>query len=318
MRLRASFVVLVTVSLAAACAKRVPPAGADAAPTASVYPPAPLGDVVEWRHGARVPDPYRWMETMDSPETRAWVVAENAMTDAYLAQYPGRDALHARIAELVRHETFGVPWRRGARYFWMHNDGQQNQSVLSTAPSLDATPTLLLDPNAISADGSLALAGIASSGDGNRIAYGLSIGGGDWQKWRVRDAASGKDLPDELEHIKYYLPAFNRDGTGLHSGTKYPPTLVVTSDFDVRVAPLHSYKYAAALQAAQAGAAPVLLRVQTTSGHGGGSTLSQEIDQKTEIVGEAASRVAIATTTALVRGRIMAALGSSSAGSLRR
>jgi len=202
------------------------------------YPTAHTGDVVETLHGVAVADPYRWMEDMGSAETRAWVAQENALTEAQLAKLPGRDALRARLAELMSYETFGRPFQRRQRYFWFHNDGKQPQGVLFTATSLTGAPSVLLDPNTIASDGSLAFAGLAATNDGARIAYGLSIGGGDWHKWRFREVATTKDLPDELSNIKYYQPAFTRDGTGLYY-SKFPappPGKELTeSDHDCRV-----------------------------------------------------------------------------------
>jgi prolyl oligopeptidase len=192
------------------------PAPESARRTGLAYPPARRGDVVETHHGVAVADPYRWLEAMDSAETRGWVAAENAITDAYLGKLPGRAALRQRIAALVSVEAFGPPFRRGARWFWTHNDGTQNQRVVLTAPALDAAPTVLLDPNTFSSDGSLALAGLAADDAGRRVGYGLAIGGGDWQRWSIRDVATATDLPDRLEHIKYYAPAFTRDGQGLY------------------------------------------------------------------------------------------------------
>jgi prolyl oligopeptidase len=227
------------------------------------YPPARTGDTIDTHHGVAVADPYRWLEDMDSAETRQWVATENALTNAYLAGLPGREALRRRITELVRHETFGIPVRRGVRYFWTHSDVTQDQPVVFTAAaldptagsaprpagkavgvptprlaSLDAAPTALLDPNAISTDGSLAFVWQAIAERGDRIAYGLAIGGGDWQIWRVRDVATGKDLPDELAHIKYYTPAFTHDGTGLYySRFPAPPPgkELVETDHDCKV-----------------------------------------------------------------------------------
>jgi len=167
-------------------------------------------------HGAAVADPYRWMEEMGSDETRQWVRDENALTDSYLAGLPGVEPLRRRIAELISYESFTPPFRRGAHYFWTRKDGKQGQGVVWTAASVDAAPRVLLDPNTISTDGSRALIGLNPSESGARLAYGLSIGGGDWQIWHVRDVATGKDLPDELDHIKYYHPEFTRDGTGLY------------------------------------------------------------------------------------------------------
>ncbi|HEX3763923.1 MAG TPA: prolyl oligopeptidase family serine peptidase [Kofleriaceae bacterium] len=217
------------------------PAAAAAPPPAErglSYPAARTGDVVDTHHGVAIADPYRWLEDMGSAETRQWVTAENGLTDAYLARLPGRDALRRRITEVIRHESFDPPVRRGARYFWTHSDGTQDQPVVFTAATLEAAPTALLDPSTISTDGSLAFAGLAIAERGDRIAYGLSIGGGDWQIWRIRDVATGKDLPDELAHIKYYTPAFTHDGTGVFYSRFPPPPPgkeLVETDHDCKV-----------------------------------------------------------------------------------
>jgi prolyl oligopeptidase len=221
---------LVLAVLAAGCAASEPPPPTTSAvpispapqsatlpPVAAfAYPPARRGDTVDDYHGVKIPDPYRWLEDLDSPETRAWLDAENRLTDSVLGAIPGRDALHERIATLSRVEAFGVPRRHGSRWFWTHHDAREEQWALFTAPSPDASPTMLLDPNAISKDGSLSFAGWSPSEDGNRLAYGLSIGGGDWERWRFRDVATGKDLPDELESIKYYAPQLTADGKGVY------------------------------------------------------------------------------------------------------
>ena len=206
--------------------------------TANRYPPAPRGNLVEVHHGVQVADPYRELERMDAPETQAWVAAENRLTNAYFAEIPGRDALHARVAELMRYEMFRIPIARGGRYFWTYNDGKHEQRSLYTAASLDGQPKLLVDPNAISADGSLAFARFVVSHSGARIAYGLSAGGGDWQEWHIVDVATGKQLPDKLEHIKYYAPAFTRDGTGIYYSrfpAPAPGKELVESDHDCKV-----------------------------------------------------------------------------------
>jgi prolyl oligopeptidase len=222
----------------AAAAPELAPAPSPPARAGLAYPRARTGDVVENHHGVSVADPYRWMEEMSSEETRQWVSAENAVTDAYLGGLPGRDTLRKRIAELISYESYGVPSRRGTHYFWTHRDGKQSQPVLFTATGLDAAPSVLLDPNTISTDGSLAYAGLAASRTGARIAYGLSIGGGDWQTWHVREVATGKDLPDQIEHVKYYRPQFTRDGTGLYYSRFPPPPLgkeLVETDHDCKV-----------------------------------------------------------------------------------
>jgi len=198
------------------------------------YPSARRGDVVETQHGVAVADPYRWLEAMDAAETRDWVTAQNALADRYLAGIPGRETLRARIQDLMSYERFGLPHHRGKRYFWTHSDGQQAQAIVLSASTPDAKPKIVLDPNRISTDGSLALAGW-SPGANDRIAYGIAKGGGDWQTWRVRDLATGRDWGEELPHIKYYYPAFNRHGTGLYYSrfpAPAPGTELTATDHD--------------------------------------------------------------------------------------
>lgn len=186
------------------------------------YPPARRDGTVDHLHGTAVADPYRWLERMDAPDTRAWVAAENRQTDAYLAAIAGRDALRTRLAELQSQEQYTPPWRRGDRYFWAHFDGRQNQPLIERAATLDGTATVALDANRISTDGSRSLAGFTASRDGRLLAYGLAAGGGDWTTWRFRDVVSGRDLPDELTNIKYYRPVFTRDGSGVYY-SRFPP-----------------------------------------------------------------------------------------------
>jgi len=234
---------LLVLAVLAGCSSSSPararaPATAAATTPAFAYPPARRDPLVETLHGVQVADPYRWLEEMDSAETREWVSAENAQTDGYLAAIAGRDRLRARIAELVSYESFGVPVHRGDRYFWVYRDGRTSQPVISTATSVDGAASTVLDPNAISTDGSLALGGFTVSEDGARLAYGLSIGGGDWHTWHVRDVATGAELPDRLEHIKYYQPSFTRDGKGLYySRFPAPPPgkELVEPDHDCKV-----------------------------------------------------------------------------------
>lgn len=251
-----TLIVMVLVGCSAPAASQAPPVApgpAAPAPASDPPPPAPppapahaglsyprahAGDVVDTLHGVAIADPYRWMEDMSSADTRQWVRDENAVTDGYLAGLPGREALRKRIAELISYESYRTPSRHGARYLWTHHDGKQSQAVVYTATSLDAPPTVLLDPNTISTDGSLALAGLTSNHAGTRVAYGLSHGGGDWQTWHVREVATARDLPDELDHIKYYRPEFTHDGTGLYySRFPAPPPgkELVETDHDCKV-----------------------------------------------------------------------------------
>ncbi len=178
------------------------------------YPEARTVDVVDDYHGTEVPDPYRWLEDPDSEETRAWIEAENELTFSYLEAIPGRKAIDSRLTELWNSERYGIPFAEGGLYFYTRNDGLQPQSVLYVAESLDAEPRVLLDPNTLSEDGTVALSGLAVSRDGRYLAWGTASGGSDWQEWHVREVATGKDLPDRLEWVKFSGAIWAPDGSG--------------------------------------------------------------------------------------------------------
>ncbi len=168
-------------------------------------------------HGTvAVADPYRWMEDDAQPELATWLAAENALTTAHLGKIAHRDALHARLDQLVRQPWLSAPSHHGAHYFWRSSDGRANQPIVMTATAADGEPIALIDPSAISPDGSLVLSGVEPSADGKLVAYGLAAGGGDWTQWRVRDVATRGDLPDALANTKYYAPAFTHDASGLY------------------------------------------------------------------------------------------------------
>jgi prolyl oligopeptidase len=184
------------------------------APSKISYPESPRGDQVDDYHGVRVADPYRWLEDLDSDATRAWVAAENRVTSSYLAALPARPALEQRLTELWNYERFGVPARHGERYFFLRNDGLQNQGVHYWLERLGGQPKVLLDPNGLSADGTIAVSGASVSDDGRYLAYGLSSGGSDWQEWRVREVDTGRDLPDHLRWVKFSSASWSRDSQG--------------------------------------------------------------------------------------------------------
>ncbi|MGY2709994.1 prolyl oligopeptidase family serine peptidase [Thermostichus sp. MS-CIW-28] len=179
------------------------------------YPPSyPDPTVVDIYHGQAVPDPYRWLEDLDSEQTRAWIEAQNQLTFDYLRQIPARQRLLERLTQLWNYERYSQPFKEGNRYFYFKNDGLQNQSVLYTQESLEAEARVLLDPNTFSEDGTVALAGIAISRDGRYLAYGLSRSGSDWQEWKVRDIETGEDLPDHLRWVKFSGASWTLDGQG--------------------------------------------------------------------------------------------------------
>jgi len=188
------------------------------------YPPARRDDVPDDYNGVKVADPYRWLEKLDSAETRDWVKAEAALTDSYLEKIPVRDVLKKRLTALLDFEKFGAPLHRGDHYFYSHNSGLQQQSVLFERKGLKGPPKPAFDPNALSTNGSLAVVSYVVSPDGSTLAYGVSQGGSDWTDWHFRDLASGHDLADVVKWTKYYHPIFTTNGKGIYySAFPAPP-----------------------------------------------------------------------------------------------
>lgn len=180
------------------------------------YPQARKGDTVDDYHGTRVADPYRWLEDVDSDETRRWVEAENALTFSYLDEIPERDAIRARLTSLWDYPKYGAPFKKGGRYFFFKNDGLQNQSVLYVQASLAGTPAVLIDPNTLSEDGTVALSSLEVSPDGRYVAYSTSASGSDWQTFHVRDVETKQDLADELRWVKFSGAAWAPDASGFY------------------------------------------------------------------------------------------------------
>ena len=178
------------------------------------YPHTRKDDVVDDYFGTPVTDPYRWLEDPNSPETRAWVEAQNAITSGFLERLPARERIHTRLTELWDYTRYGVPTREGHLYVFARNDGLQNQAVIYQAAALDATPEVLIDPNRLSPDGTVALGNLSFSHDGQFVAYSVSAAGSDWADWHVRDVASGMDLPDVVRWSKFSGAAWLHDGSG--------------------------------------------------------------------------------------------------------
>jgi prolyl oligopeptidase len=180
------------------------------------YPKTARIDTVDTLHGIEVPDPYRWLEEIDSEQTQAWIADQNRLTFDYLSQIPARERIATRIGELWNYEKTDPPFKRGGRYFFTRKDGLQNQSVLYWIESLEDDPKVLLDPNLLSEDGTVALTDYAVSDDGKLLAYGLSTAGSDWQEWRVREVDGGRDLDDHLEWVKFSEASWTPDSQGFY------------------------------------------------------------------------------------------------------
>ena len=180
------------------------------------YPKAPRAAQVDDYHGTIVSDPFRPLEDPDAPATRAWIDAENAITRTTLDAIPERPAIRARLAKLWSIERFSPPLRRGSRTFYTRHDGLENQPVLTVADRDGKSPRVLVDPNGLSRDGTVALAGFSASRDGSRAAIGLAAAGSDWVEWKVVDVATGAGTGDRLRWVKFSTPSFTLDGTGLY------------------------------------------------------------------------------------------------------
>jgi prolyl oligopeptidase len=178
------------------------------------YPDTRQEAVTEVHHGVKVVDAYRWLEDDHSAETKAWVKAQNEVTFGVLKKLPGRERIASRLKELWNYERVGQPFTRGGRWFFTHNSGLQNQAVLMTAETLEGKPHVLLDPNAMAADGTTSLSDYAVSEDGKHIAYGVSEAGSDWTTLRVRDITTGQDLEDVVRWVKFSGVSWMKDGSG--------------------------------------------------------------------------------------------------------
>jgi len=185
------------------------------------YPEARRGTEVDDYFGTPVPDPFRWLEDVDAPETRAWIAAENALTFSYLATIPARDAIRRRLTTLWDYPRFGTPFKKHGTYFYYKNDGLQHQAVLYRQATRMADPVVLLDPNTLSADGTVALSTLDLSEDARYLAYATAVSGSDWNEVRVRDVAGGRDLPDLVRWVKFSGLAWTHDHAGFFY-SRYP------------------------------------------------------------------------------------------------
>ena len=176
------------------------------------YPKPHKGKVVDNYFGTKVADPYRWMEDVNSPETKKWVEEENRLTESYLSKIPFRNKIKKSLTELFNYERFSAPAKHGEYYFFSKNDGLQNYSVVYYQKGLTGKPEVFLDPNTFSKDASVSLAGLTFSHNTKYAAYSISKGGSDWRDVFVMDVASRKKLGDHLAWVKFSGMAWFKDG----------------------------------------------------------------------------------------------------------
>lgn len=185
------------------------------------YPEAPRGDVVDDYHGTAVADPYRWLEDTDSAQTRAWVQAQQALAADYLEELPGRAAVESQLRQIWDRPRQGLPQTVAERRYFLFNDGLLPQPLLLVEPVGGGAREVVLDINRKSADGGVALKRWRVDPHGRYLAYGLTEAGEDWTRIRIRDLASGRDLGEELRHVKFSNIAWTADGEGFFY-SRYP------------------------------------------------------------------------------------------------
>ncbi len=202
------------------------------------YPEIARSDHADDYFGSRVADPYRYLEDLESDAARQLVESQNALAQPYLEAIPGRQRIIERMTELWGFARTGVPVKRGGRYFYEANDGEQEQDVLMVADSADAEPRVLIDPNTFRQDATIALADWEPSPDGKLLAYGVSDGGTDWKSWKVREVDSGNDSGDDVRHMKFSSVAWTPDAAGFYY-SRYPLGEGGEADGSQRVAVYH-------------------------------------------------------------------------------
>jgi len=203
--------VIATLSLLVVCSCARTPE-----PSKRNYPAARKVEQVDDFFGTKVADSYRWLEDSDSAETRAWIEGENKVTFAYLKQIQERARIKKRLTAIWNYERYSIPSRKGPFYIFSRNTGLQRQAVVYKAKALDAVPEVLIDPNTLSPDGTVALGGSSCSDDGRYMAYALASSGSDWLEWHVREIATAQDLPDVIRWSKFSGAAWLKDGSGFY------------------------------------------------------------------------------------------------------
>lgn len=162
-------------------------------------------------HGTRIQDPYRWLEYDTAADVKAWVTAQNEVTQNYLSKIPYREGIKNRLAELWNYPRYSATVKKGGKYYFYKNDGLQNQSVLYVQDKLNGKPRVFLDPNKLSKDGTVALGTLELSKNGKWAGYAINRSGSDWQEIYVLDAA-GKRTKDSIRWAKFSGIAWQGDG----------------------------------------------------------------------------------------------------------
>jgi prolyl oligopeptidase len=171
--------------------------------------------IIDNYHGTKVSDPYRWLENSNSDETTEWTVQQNNYTRAFLDASNRSENIRQRLTGLYNYPRYGIPSHKyDSGYFFAYNSGLQNQSVLYRCTDFKSERALVIDPNRLSDDGTVALISQSYNKDGSLLAYGTSQSGSDWQEIHVRDVTTGNDLPDSIKWTRFTNISWHHDGSG--------------------------------------------------------------------------------------------------------
>jgi len=195
---------------------------ADESSSAAAGPPlAEVKPMMEVLHGTKIIDNYRWLEDGANPETVKWVAAEMGYTRAVLDPLPGREAIHKRLTELLSIGSVTAPQIAGKYYFYTRREGMENQPVLYVREGIDGKDRVLVDANALAADGTMALDWFEPSNNGKYVAYGVSAGGSEMSTLHVIETKTGTILPDTIERTRASSIAWLHNNSGFYY-TRYP------------------------------------------------------------------------------------------------
>ena len=194
------------------------------------YSVARKDSVVDVYHGTKVPDPYRWLEDPDSTETQNWVAKQNELSSNFISSIPVRKKIKIRLKDLMNYPRYSSPYKRGGRYFFWKNDGLQNQSVLYTKQTLDDKPAVVINPNLLSRDGTVAVSTTAVSENGRLLAYGISRSGSDRQEIKIRTIGSGIDYEETIKWCRFTSIAWKHDHSGFFYNRFPDPNTVSLED----------------------------------------------------------------------------------------
>ena len=189
---------------------------APAAASSLAYPPSPAQDVSEQIFGQTVRDPYRWLEDANSPKVQAWIKAQDELARAELAKLPGRDALAARLRELLYVETVTPPIHRGNRFFYTRRRADREKAIVYFREGEKGKEQVLIDPNQLSPDGSISLHGWIPSRDGKSIGYSLHKNNADYGTLHVMEVASRKvSEVDAIDDVRG-VGSWTKNGDGFY------------------------------------------------------------------------------------------------------